>query len=109
MALFAENINWEIPGDEERVPWLGRRTRREELHAFYTLLWSSVEPLTVQVDDLLVDGPVAVISGSFTSKMLPTGKIVDSLFFIRITVADGLIATYRLLEDSYAVSVAMTP
>lgn len=58
---------------------------------------------------VLVDGPVAISFRSFTSKMLPTGKIVDSLFFIRMTVENGLIITCRLQEDSYAVSVAMTP
>lgn len=106
--LFSENIDWYVPGDEAQVPWLGRRSSREELKTFYTLLWRSVAPIAVNVDHIFVEDQAAVITGSFTSKMLPTGKTVDSLFFIQMKIENGLIVKYRLLEDSYAVSVAMT-
>ncbi len=108
LALFSEKIDWYVPGDVEKVPWLGRRKNKEELREFYELLWNSIEPLSAQINNVFIESNAAVISGEFSTKMLETSKIVDSLFFIQITVENDLIIKYRLLEDSYAVSVALT-
>ena len=108
LALFAENPDWYIPGDEQKAPWLGRRSSRQEISEFFRLLWQHTEPLSATVDALYFNGDSAVIAGEFATRMLPTGKVVNSPFFIQMTVQDNKIATYRLLEDSYAVSIAMT-
>lgn len=107
-ALFSDPVDWFNPGDEERAPWLGRRSSREEVRQFYRLLWAQTEPLSATIDHIFTDGEQAVISGDFSTRMLPTGKVVDSLFFIRMTIQNGLITRYRLLEDSYAVSRSLT-
>ncbi len=106
-ALFAEEVDWYIPGNEELAPWLGKRTSRSQVREFYQLLWQNTEALSASVDKLMIDGDDAIISGTFSSRMLQTGKVVDSLFFIQLTRADGLIVKYQLLEDSYAVFIAL--
>lgn len=107
VALFADQVDWYIPGDEPQVPWLGRRTNRKAIADFYELLWQNTSPVAANVDHIYVDGERVVISGDFSTKMLPTGKVVDSLFFIQMTIRNEQIVKYRLLEDSYAVSNAM--
>ena len=107
--LFAEAVDWFIPGNEALAPWLGRRSTRADVAAFFRLLRANVEPLRAEVQQLLVDGETAIASGEFASRMLATGKVVESLFFIQLTVHDGQIVRYRLLEDSHAVVVALTP
>jgi hypothetical protein len=74
---------------------------------FFSLLWPATEPLSAQVDHLFVDGDKAVVIGEFSTRMLATGKVVDSLFHIHLTVEGGLITCYRLLEDSLAVYRAL--
>lgn len=106
-ALFADPVDWFIPGDDAKAPWLGKRSSREEVRQFYQLLWKHTEPLSANIDHIFVDGDKAVISGAFSTRMLPTGRVVDSLFFIQMTIENGLITRYRLLEDSYAVSQAL--
>ena len=108
-TLFANNVDWYIQGDEANVLWLGKRKSRQEVLAFYRLLWQNTEPLSAIIDNIFIDGKKAVISGEFSTKMLQTGKVVDSLFFIQLTVENHEIIKYRLLEDSYAVSVALAP
>ncbi len=108
VALFSENVDWYIPGDETKAPWLGRRNSRQDVATFYTLLWSQTEPVSAAIDCLLTDDENAVVTGEFSTRMLATGKMVESLFCIQMKFQDGLITKYRLLEDSYAVSVAMT-
>lgn len=36
--LFAENVKWQIPGNEKRIAWLGKRNSRAEVEAFFKLL-----------------------------------------------------------------------
>ncbi|MDJ1470724.1 nuclear transport factor 2 family protein [Cytophagaceae bacterium DM2B3-1] len=105
--LFAEKLDWYIPGNETLAPWTGRRQTREDVKNFYELLWSQTEPLAVQMDLLLVEDSQAVITGDFSTRMLETDQIVNSLFCIRLSIKDDQIVWYRLLEDSYAVSQAL--
>lgn len=106
-ALFGEAVDWYIPGDERRAPWLGRRSSREEVREFYRSLWQVTEPRAATIDHIFIDGEHAAIAGDFSTTMLSTGKVVDSLFFIRMRIQGGRIVQYRLLEDSHAVSVSL--
>lgn len=108
VSLFSDEVDWYIPGDQSKAPWLGRRSTRQDIATCYQMLWEHVEPLSASIDHIFIDGNDAAITGEFSSRMLQTGKTVDSPFCIRITIEDGLITRYRLLEDSFAVSVALT-
>ncbi len=103
--LFSENLDWYIPGDEQKAKWLGRRNTRKEVKEFYQVLWQNTEPLTAVIDKIFVEDDSAVITGEFSTKMLQTNNIVNSPFCIQLKLENGLIKRYRLLEDSYAVSV----
>lgn len=107
-ALFSEDIDWYIPGDETKAPWLGKRNSRQEIVDFYKLLWKNTEAVSAEVSNIYIDDTSAIIAGEFSTRMLQTGKVVDSLFFIHLTVENDLIVKYRLLEDSYAVSKALS-
>ena len=107
VELFSEEVDWFIPGDETVASWLGKRKDKEGVRDFFSLLWPATEPLSAQVDHLFVDGNKAVVIGEFSTRMLATGKVVDSLFHIHLTVEGGLITRYRLLEDSLAVYRAL--
>lgn len=108
LSLFAEQVDWYIPGDADAAPWLGRRNNRAQVEDFYQLLWKNTQPLTADVELLLTNENSAVITGTFSTKMLATNKVVNSPFSIQITFTDGLITRYVLMEDSYAVHVAMS-
>jgi hypothetical protein len=107
VGLFAEELDWYIPGDESLAPWLGTHSDRNRVRDFFSLLWPATEPLLARVDQLFVDGEIAVAVGEFSTRMLATGKVVDSMFHIQLNVVDGVIVRYRLLEDSLAVYWAL--
>lgn len=108
LTLFDQEVDWYIPGNKDLVPWTGRRKSLDEVEQFFQQLWLGTQPLSAKVDHMLTDGNVCVITGEFSTRMLFTGKIVDSLFCIQITFIEGLIVRYRLLEDTFAVSEAMS-
>lgn len=106
-ALFSENVDWYIPGDENAAPWTGRRHTRQDIKTFYELLWSQTVPVSAKIDIMMVEDNRAIVAGEFSTQMLSTDRVVDSLFSIWISVEDHLITRYRLLEDSYAVSQSL--
>lgn len=108
-AVFADEVDWFIPGNQAVAPWLGRRGTRAEVAEFYRLLWSAVTPLGADLQHLLVEGDVAVATGEFSSRFNQTGRVLESLFSIVFIVRDGRIVRYRLLEDSHGVVVSLAP
>ena len=107
VELFADKIDWDIPGDQENAAWLGKRSGKNSVREFYELLWNNTEPISAEIEKLLFEENYAAIIGKFETKMLQTGKIVQSFFCIQITLENDLIKKYRLFEDSYAVSQAL--
>lgn len=106
--LFNETVDWYIPGDESKAPWLGVRNTQQEVSYFYELLWKNTEPVSANVDNIFIDSENAVIVGEFSTKMLKTNKIINSPFCIQMRIQDNKIVRYRLLEDSLAVSKSLT-
>ena len=56
--------------------------------------------------DILASDGWAVIVGELTSRIKATGNIIGSAFAIILTVSDGEITPFQMLEDSFAVSEA---
>ncbi|WNG39418.1 hypothetical protein F0U61_41455 [Archangium violaceum] len=108
-SLFSEDIDWDIPGDTQRVPWIGKRKGRAGVAAFFRELREQVEPLRFEVRSLVVEGNEAVALGHLESRVKSTGKIIDSEFALHLTIRNGLIVRYRLFEDSFAVARATSP
>ncbi|WP_316814698.1 nuclear transport factor 2 family protein [Pedobacter nyackensis] len=107
IQLFAEEIDWDIPGNEELAPWLGKRTKRNEVKDSFELLWQNIEPIAAQIDRILVDDDFAIATGSFSSKMNRSGQIYSSMFSAHFTVSGDQIIRYRLQEDSYGLVEAL--
>ncbi|MFD1769192.1 nuclear transport factor 2 family protein [Sphingobacterium suaedae] len=107
MNLFAEDVDWEIPGDTERLKWLGLRKNKTDVELLFKQLWEETRPISAKIHKILSDQDEAIIKGEFITKMLRTNKDVNSIFFIHFKLQNMRIAEYTLLEDSYAVSEAV--
>ncbi|MEZ0005570.1 ketosteroid isomerase-like protein [Flavobacterium sp. 28YEA47A] len=108
LTFFPENVDWFIPGNEDVAPWLGKKSTKKEIRAFFELLWANTEPLSAKIDAIFTEDNYAVVTGEFSSRMTRTGKIYETLFSIHFTIEDGLIVRYRLLEDSYGLVNALS-
>ncbi len=107
VSLFSDKVDWYIPGPEALAPWLGKRNSRKQVEDFFRQLWQQTEPISGKLDPIFAEDTFAVITGSFSVRMLQTHKIFESLFFIQIAVENGLIVRYRLLEEGYGLSIAL--
>ncbi len=102
--LFSENLEWEIAGDVGALPWIGKKSGRTALIDFVNGLRSMTEPIGFDVRDTLTNDKRAVILCSLATKLKRTGKIVKTDSAMILTVGNGEIVRFQMLEDSFAVS-----
>ncbi len=63
-----------------------------------------IEQISFEVCDILLGQERAEILGSLASRLKRNGKIVKTEFAIVLTVANGDIVRFQMLEDSFVVS-----
>ena len=105
-AIFAENLSFEIQGDNGVLPWIGRKVGRQAMADFMRDLRDLTEPLAFDVDDILANETRAVIVGSLRSRVKATGRITASQFALVLTIAQGTVTRFQMLEDSFDLSKA---
>jgi uncharacterized protein len=105
-ALFTENLRWSIPGDAGALPWLGQKIGRDAVADFVRDTQAMIERERLVIEDVLASDERAVIVGELKSRVVRTGKLIETPFAIVLTFAGGKIASYLMLEDSFAVSRA---
>lgn len=105
-SAFAEDLRFEIQGDVGALPWIGRTTGRQAIADFLRDQRTLTEPMAFEVEDILASDTRAVILGSLRSRIVATGKTTESQFALVLTIADGVIVRFQMLEDSYDVSRA---
>jgi ketosteroid isomerase-like protein len=104
--LFSENMEWEKAGDTGALPWIGKKSGRAAITDFVNDSRALIERITFEIHDILAGDDRAVILGSLASRLKRTGNIVKADFAIVLTVANGEILSFQMLEDSFAVSQA---
>jgi ketosteroid isomerase-like protein len=104
--LFTEDLVWNVPGDVGALPWLGRKTGRAAASSFVRDSRSLLERESLEIRDILANDERVVIVGELKSRVIRTGRLIETSFSIVLTFAGDKIASYTMLEDSFAVSRA---
>ena len=102
--LFSETLEWDIAGDTGALPWIGHKSGRAAITDFVRESRAMIERISFEVHDILASDNRAAILGSLTSKLKRNGNVVTTDFAIVLTVANGEIVRFQMLEDSFAVS-----
>lgn len=105
-SLFSEDVDWDIPGDTRRVPWIGRKKGRAGAAEFVRDLRERIESIRFEVRSVVAEGERAVALGELVSRVKATGRTIESEFAFEFRVQGGLITRFRLFEDSFAVAQA---
>ncbi|MFF3562380.1 nuclear transport factor 2 family protein [Streptomyces sp. NPDC002574] len=106
-GVFAEDIDRYVPGSEE-LPWTGRRTKGADVAPYLRELWSHlvVEDNVDTVEQVLVDGPDAVVLGTFFRRVKATGRTFTTPVAMHLRVDGDRIVRMRLFEDTWLVDRA---
>ncbi|MCJ9751062.1 nuclear transport factor 2 family protein [Neorhizobium sp. BETTINA12A] len=105
--LFAEEIDWFVPGSSE-LPWTGKRTKGSQAPEFFAVMWPYyVEGKSAaNVDDIVSDGNNVVITGTFSHVIAGNGRSFETPIALHLKVHDGKISYLQLYEDTLLISQA---
>lgn len=106
-ALFAEEIDWFVPGSSQ-LPWTGRRTKGSQAPEFFAVMWPYyVEGKSAaNVNDIISDGDNVVITGTFSHVIAGSGRSFETPVALHLKVRDGKISHLQLYEDTLLISQA---
>ncbi|MED5057562.1 nuclear transport factor 2 family protein [Pseudomonas aeruginosa] len=104
--LVSEQVDWFVAGDTGVVPWIGRKVGKAGAAEFYAQIRAQIASEEFEVRDILSQGNRVVALGVLASRVLRTGKLIESEFCFDFTVDNGEITRFRLFEDSFAVAQA---
>jgi ketosteroid isomerase-like protein len=102
--LFSETLEWEIAGDTGVLPWIGHKSGRAAITDFVRDSRALIERISFEVHDILANDNRAVILGSLASKLKRNGQVMTTDFAMVLTVANGEVVRFQMLEDSFEVS-----
>lgn len=105
--LFAEEIDWDLPGNKEKFEWVGKRTTKKEVEDFFKELYHNVKPEKFNIDFISVKGENATVVGQLSSIILQYDTLFTTEFVVVFKVVNGKIVKYHFLEDSYKLNEEM--
>lgn len=108
LDLMSEDIEWDIPGDENIAPWVGKRQGKEALRKFFDVQKQYFIPLNVEINQIMIDQEHGVLIGYIAIKINATAKTFNSPFMAHLIVENDKISKFLFLEDSQALVEAMT-
>ncbi|MER8072142.1 nuclear transport factor 2 family protein [Streptomyces sp. NPDC094034] len=105
--LFAPEIDWHVPGSD-KLPWTGRRTRREQVAPYFTTMWPHYVPGGSQVvhERTIIEGGDVVLLATFSHIIAASGKRFTTPASLHLVIEDGQIVRMHLYEDTLIVDQA---
>ena len=104
--LFDADLVFEIQGDDGVLPWIGRKSGRQAVVDFIRDTRALTEPVTFDVEDILVSDNRVAIIGALQTWIKATGKVIATQFAIILTITGDVVTRFQMLEDSFDVSKA---
>lgn len=104
--LFAEDVMWNIPGNQAAYPWIGQQNGKDAVAHFIAESGKRLQRTHFAVHDILANEQRVVIYGELAALDLVTEKSMETPFVIVLDITDGLIHSFLMMENSVVVSNA---
>lgn len=105
LSMLSEEVQWHVQG-APNVPTVGMLWGKEHVKAWMLDFPKHFKPLAFELDRYFESGNEVIVTGRFKHLVLSTNQEVGSELAIHFIVNDGLICSYKILEDSYALYTA---
>ena len=105
-APFAEDLQFEIQGDDGVLPWVGHKRGRSALVDFVREIRVLTQPLSFDVEDILASDTRVAIVGALETRIKATDRVTKGQFAIILTISGDVVTRFQMLEDSFDVSKA---
>lgn len=104
--MFSDDLDWNVPGDTGVLPWIGHKTGKSAVTDFLRDSGQMLERLALDVHEVLASDDRAIIVGELASRVVKTGKTIETAYVIVLSILDGRITRFLMLEDSFATAIA---
>ncbi len=105
LSMLTDDVLWHVQG-APNVPTVGLWQGKEQVKQWLLNFPQQFKPLAFELDRYFESGDEVIVTGRFKHLALSTNREVGSELAIHFQVRDGLISSYKILEDSYALFVA---
>lgn len=105
--LFADSVDFDLPGNEEKFPWVGKRNTKKEVEDFFKVLYQNIKSEKFEVEFIAINGENAVAVGQLSSVILKYNKVFSTQFVNIFKVRNGKIVKYHFMEDSFRLNEEM--
>ncbi len=105
LAMLSEDVTWAVQG-APNVPTVGTLQGKQQVKDWMLNFPKQFKPLVFELDRYFESGDEVIVTGRFKHLVLTTQREVGSELAIHFIVKDGLICSYKILEDSYALHTA---
>ena len=109
LANYADDIEWEMPGSADVVPYAGKRRGLREVTQFYITFGASEEVEQMDLNDFIAAGDRVLAFGYYRGRVKATGRSYTKDFIHVVTVSGGKIVKFREYTASADMSQAFTP
>ena len=108
--LFADTIDWTVPGNTA-LPWVGSRSNRSEVVTYFHTMWANFAEgkSSTELDSIIIKGDDVILLGEFTHTAAATGIAFQTPVAIHLVISNGKINKLQLYEDTWKVSNAFFP
>ncbi len=117
-SFFTDDIIYTVIGDpdgdppldcesKQAIPWIGRYRGKAGVRKFFAHLQRNIEVIGFGPQEVIGDGDVIAVFGSYSYRAVSTGRRFDSDYVIRIRLKDGKFSEYSFYENTYAVATAL--
>ncbi|WP_185210447.1 nuclear transport factor 2 family protein [Sphingobacterium mizutaii] len=105
--LFADMVDFDLPGHKEKFPWTGKRQTKKEVEDYFKVLYQNIKSLKFDVEYIAINGENAVAVGQLSSVILKYNKVFNAQFVNIFKIRNGKIVKYHFMEDSYRLNEEM--
>lgn len=104
LDTLSEDVEWNIPGPPDTIPFAGRKRGRDEVRNFFTKLSEYEETTHFEPREFVVKGERVVVLGNYKARVRSTKREYDLDWVHVFAVREGKIKSF----DEYLDTAALT-
>ena len=101
LDLLSNDITWQLP-EMDGVPFAGKRTGRDAIGEFFSILGTNQESLTFEPRETVAQGDKVVSLGSYSWRVKSTNREYACDFAHVFTITGGKITNFLEFTDTAA-------
>ena len=106
LNILADNVEWNVSGDKDGIPYAGTFHGRSSVHDFFSLLGDSIAYDRFEPRRFVAEGEQVAVFGYYHGNVKTNGQIVETNWAMEWTLKDGRVIKFTAYDDTAAVAAA---